>query len=107
MSASERLTVLLSRARDAFIMIGNAHTFSNARKGSQDWTKFFGLLKDGGQIYDGFPVKCERHPDRTALLRVPSDFDQQCPDGGCLEPWYVSPGSSTDVPSLTVFCIPN
>lgn len=87
MAAPERLNVLLSRARDALIMIGNADTFLNARKGSQNWKHFFALLKEGGNVYDGFPVKCERHPIQTAILTAPREFDEECPDGGCKEPW--------------------
>lgn len=68
MSAPERLNVLLSRTRDALIMIGNAETFINSRKGGKVWTQLFELLKVGRHIYDGFPVKCERHPVRIALL---------------------------------------
>lgn len=86
LSYPERLNVLLSRARNALILIGNATTFLEARKGKELWGKFLNLLKIDSHIYDGFPVKCERHQDRTSLLRSPKDFDQ-CPDGGCNEPW--------------------
>lgn len=47
MGAPERLNVLLSRARDALIMIGNAETFLNARKGKDIWVRFFDLLRRG------------------------------------------------------------
>lgn len=87
MSQAERLNVLLSRARDALILIGNPETFLKARKGKDIWTKFWGLLKDGGYVYDGFPVRCERHPETVSILRQPSHFDVECPDGGCKEPW--------------------
>ncbi|KAF8578762.1 P-loop containing nucleoside triphosphate hydrolase protein [Ramaria rubella] len=86
MYAPERLTVLLSRARNALIMLGNAHTFANARKGNDIWRKLFDLLKHKGHIYDGFPVRCERHTIQTALLKCSDDFEKECPDGGCLEP---------------------
>lgn len=86
MSSPERLNVLLSRARNALILIGNVTTFLEARKGKDLWRNFVKLLKDGSHIYDGFPVKCERHQDHTSFLRCPQDFDQ-CPDGGCNEPW--------------------
>ena len=89
MTSPERLNVLLSRARNALIMIGNAETFMSSRKGKDLWNRFMQLLKSGRHIYDGFPVKCERHLDRHALLRRPEDFDEHCPDGGCFEPWYV------------------
>ncbi|KAI5777897.1 P-loop containing nucleoside triphosphate hydrolase protein [Geopyxis carbonaria] len=86
MASPERLNVLISRARNALIMIGNARTFRDARSGRETWTKFFSLLSTAGQIHDGFPVECTRHPGRKALLAQPSDFDDSCPDGGCTEP---------------------
>lgn len=86
MSSPQRLNVLLSGARNALILIGNAITFLDARKGKELWREFISLLKGGSYIYDGFPVKCERHQDRISVLRCPKDFDQ-CPDGGCNEPW--------------------
>lgn len=82
MAAPERLNVLLSRARDGLIMIGNSETFMNARKGKEVWRKFFDHLKQNDHIYEGFPVKCEKHPDRAALLSSGEDFETQCPDGG-------------------------
>jgi hypothetical protein len=89
MFSPERLNVLLSRARDSLIMIGNAETFQGARKGKALWTKLINMLQAQGHFYDGLPVKCERHPKRTAVLRQPSDFETECPNGGCQEPWYV------------------
>lgn len=87
MFSPERLNVLLSRARNALIMLGNAETFMKARKGGELWKKLLGLLKDGKHIYDGMPVQCERHSDRMSTLKEPADFDEHCPDGGCTEPW--------------------
>jgi hypothetical protein len=87
MAQKERLNVLLSRARDALILIGNPDTFENARKGSDVWRNFIDHLRENGHVYEGFPVKCEKHPERTALLKAPSEFENNCPDGGCREPW--------------------
>ena len=101
MFAPERLNVLLSRARDALIMIGNAETFSTARKGGELWTQFFKMMRDDGHIYDGFPARCERHNGKTALLKRPEEFDDQCPDGGCTEPWYVCSSYRTCIFWLT------
>ncbi len=87
MFAPERLNVLLSRAKNALIMIGNSDTFTNSKKGNKLWQKLFDLLKGQKHIYDGLPVKCEQHPDRTALLSTELQFETLCPDGGCSEPW--------------------
>jgi hypothetical protein len=86
MDAPERLNVLLSRARDGLIMIGNSDTFINARKGKEVWRKLFDHLKENDRIFEGFPVKCEKHPDRFALLASAEDFETLCPDGGCNQP---------------------
>ncbi|OJA15476.1 hypothetical protein AZE42_06348 [Rhizopogon vesiculosus] len=85
MHSPERLNVLISRARDGFIFIGNSETFIKARKGKELWGKFFQLVKQGGYMYEGFPIKCDRHPDRTVLIKSASEFDVLCPDGGCTE----------------------
>ncbi|EPQ56100.1 P-loop containing nucleoside triphosphate hydrolase protein [Gloeophyllum trabeum ATCC 11539] len=86
MFSPERLTVLLSRARDAFIMIGNAKTFSASRKGGKIWSHLFDMLRHGSHMYSGLPAKCERHPDRHVLLCRPDDFEMECPEGGCPQP---------------------
>ncbi|KAK7464369.1 hypothetical protein VKT23_006536 [Stygiomarasmius scandens] len=86
MFAPERLNVLLSRARNALIMIGNSETFENAKKGKALWKQFFQLLRNRGHVYEGFPVKCERHPDRIGLACNEDQFDTEYPDGGCSEP---------------------
>ncbi|KIM42882.1 hypothetical protein M413DRAFT_26853 [Hebeloma cylindrosporum] len=84
MIAPERLNVLLSRARNGLIMIGNSNTFTRSRKGGALWQKFFAHIQS--HIYDGFPVRCEQHPGRKALLSSEVQFEQICPDGGCAEP---------------------
>ncbi|KAF8624034.1 hypothetical protein AX17_007240 [Amanita inopinata Kibby_2008] len=86
MFSPERVNVLLSRARNALIMIGNSDTFMHAKKGKELWSRLLELLRKDGHVYDGFPVKCERHPRRTALLKSPVDFNIEVPDGGCTEP---------------------
>jgi hypothetical protein len=86
LTAPERLNVLVSRARDGLIIIGNPETFLHSRRGHDLWSRFFDHLKEHGQIHDGLPVHCERHPDRKMLLGKPTDFDEECPDGGCKEP---------------------
>ncbi|KAJ7756428.1 P-loop containing nucleoside triphosphate hydrolase protein [Mycena maculata] len=86
MFSPERLNVLLSRARNSLIMIGNATTFQGARKGKALWTKLITMLQTNGHFYAGLPVHCERHPDHTAVLSRPVDFETECQDGGCQEP---------------------
>lgn len=98
MSAPERLNVLLSRAKCGIILLGNMNTFMSSKKGKETWVPFFQILKDNDSLHDGLPVKCEKHPDRIAFLANPEDFERNCPDGGCSEPWLVSP-------SLGISCL--
>jgi hypothetical protein len=86
LSSPERLNVLLSRARNALIIIGNSSTFKAAHTGRETWTKLFSLLEAGGHFYQGVPVKCENHPQNTTILQTPAEFAEKCPNGGCLEP---------------------
>ncbi|KAL4867788.1 P-loop containing nucleoside triphosphate hydrolase protein [Aspergillus spectabilis] len=86
MQAPQRLNVLLSRARDVSIMIGNSKTFIKSRKGKKGWKPFIDQLQTSGHLDDGLPVKCEQHPQRLAILQKSDDFDKLCPDGGCEEP---------------------
>ena len=89
MSSPERLNVLLSRARDGLIIIGNSETFLKSRSGKEIWTKFFDMIKRLGYFHEGLPVRCEQHNDVKNVLRLPGDFERVCPDGGCSEPWFV------------------
>jgi hypothetical protein len=89
MSEPQRLNVMLSRARIALIMIGNAETFMKSRKGQETWVPFLNHLSQNHHLYDGLPVKCERHPQKKALLKNQEDFQTECPDGGCDKPWQV------------------
>ena len=89
MFSPERLNVLLSRARVGMIMIGNADTFTKSRKGGELWTRLINMLRTNGHIYEGLPIRCDRHPDRTAMVKDPKQFEVDCPDGGCQEPWSV------------------
>ncbi|KAI6120180.1 P-loop containing nucleoside triphosphate hydrolase protein [Pisolithus croceorrhizus] len=67
MDSPERLNVLISRARNGLILIGNAATFECSKKGGKLWTDFLDLMRKGGYVFGGFPVngtmlKCNVHP---------------------------------------------
>lgn len=87
MSSPERLNVLLSRARDGLIIIGNSLTFKSSRTGQEMWKVFFQLIQERHSAFDGLPVKCQNHPANTALLRTPVEFEEKSPGGGCHERW--------------------
>lgn len=52
-----------------------------SKKGGELWTRFVRMLKDKSHIFDGFPVKCERHPRRVALLQTPEDLTESVQTG--------------------------
>lgn len=87
LAARERLNVLLSRARDCVVMFGNMETYMHSKKGKDTWVPFFESMKAKNHLYDGLPVKCEKHPETKFLLKAPEEFDKCCPNGGCAEPW--------------------
>ena len=89
MSSPERLNVLLSRARNGLIIIGNSETFLKSRSGKEIWSKFFDMIQQQGYFYEGLPVRCEQHDKVENVLKSPEDFERLCPDGGCSEPWFV------------------
>ena len=62
MSSPERLNVLISRARNGLILVGNSSTFERSRKGGQLWSQFFDLLRSGGYIYKGLPISARGIP---------------------------------------------
>ena len=85
----ERVNVLLSRAREAMILIGNRDTLeacSKNKDGRVLWGRIFQLLGQAGQIFKGFPVQCQRHADAVADLCSPQEFADKCPQGRCARP---------------------
>lgn len=82
MSSPERLNVLLTRARDALIVLGNRKTFLANRKNAAVWKQFFEILQRNGQIYDGLPITCENHPETLSTLKA-SELDFCYNGGGC------------------------
>ena len=87
MAEPQRLNVLLSRAKVALIIIGNAKTFKGSKKGKKTWIPFFEYIDEHHHLYDGLPVQCQQHPDKKATLKLKEDFLTECPDGGCDQPW--------------------
>eukprot|EP01031_Cornospumella_fuschlensis_P026332 gene26332-31809_t len=90
-STAERVNVLMSRARDGLILIGNSETYRKAasRRGREVWGNVFRVLDDQNAVYDGFPAKCTIHKS-VQLLKMPGDFDAMAPYGGCSMPCNAS-----------------
>ncbi|RKP19364.1 P-loop containing nucleoside triphosphate hydrolase protein, partial [Rozella allomycis CSF55] len=78
MKEPQRVNVLLSRARNGLVLIGNMNTFGK----SEIWRKLFDKLQKEGCIFKGFPLACEKHPNFYMQVTSAKDFP---PNGGCFK----------------------
>ncbi|KAL7522946.1 hypothetical protein ACHAWX_007679 [Stephanocyclus meneghinianus] len=84
----ERVNVMLSRARDCEIIIGNRATLEGAQgslcplKGGALWRKVFTHLDESKHFFNGLPTICQNHGTQR-ILTTPEDFKTFCQDGGC------------------------
>lgn len=85
---SERVNVMLSRARHGMIIIGNANTLTraNSSKGKEIWSTVINILQQQGSFFEGFPIQCPRHSSASDVLDSPEKFQESSPNGGCKEP---------------------
>lgn len=82
LSTSNRINVLLSRAKHGCYLIGNAETYKNVRM----WSEVIHLLKSNGNFGSSLELQCPRHPETPLLVSRPDDFATLSPDGGCILP---------------------
>ncbi|KAL1846495.1 hypothetical protein VTK73DRAFT_279 [Phialemonium thermophilum] len=78
---SNRINVLLSRARHGLFILGNAHTAAAVDM----WARVLRILKENkpGSFGTALELRCARHPEARLLVREPGDFARLAPDGGC------------------------
>ncbi|RPB23174.1 hypothetical protein L211DRAFT_787516 [Terfezia boudieri ATCC MYA-4762] len=81
LKTSNRINVLLSRARNGMYIIGNADT---ARPVSM-WSNVLTLLNREGNFGDALGLRCPRHVDKQIFVSTPDDFLRFSPEGGCDE----------------------
>lgn len=79
LNTSNRINVLLSRAKHGCYLIGNSETYSNVPM----WNKVLQLLKVGGNFGISLELKCPRHPSTPIVASHPDHFSTFSPDGGC------------------------
>lgn len=82
LKTSNRINVLLSRARHGMFIVGDAQTAATVPM----WNQVIGILREGGNIGPSLPLMCERHPDTDMSTSTPDHFSQFSPDGGCILP---------------------
>ncbi|KAL4785910.1 hypothetical protein BJX76DRAFT_366539 [Aspergillus varians] len=81
LKTSNRINVLLSRAKHGMYIIGNADTASCVPM----WSSVIRMLEDGGNIGPKLQLECSRHPQSRIYVSTPEGFLEQAPEGGCAE----------------------
>lgn len=79
---TNRINVLLSRARHGMYLFGNSKTYSRIPM----WTQVIEMLRANNSIGKVLALCCPRHPDTEILVRKPEDFTFLSPEGGCRKP---------------------
>ena len=82
LNTSNRINVLLSRAKNGMYIIGNSKTTQHVLM----WTQVLELLQMNGCFGEVLELAYERHPDDIMQVVVPDDFVRLAPDGGCVLP---------------------
>lgn len=79
LKTSNRINVLLSRAKHGMYIIGNSDTASSVAM----WAQVIEMLKRGGNFGPKLPLCCSQHPDTVIEVSSPDDFVRLSPEGGC------------------------
>ena len=81
LKTSNRINVLLSRARHGMYIIGNSDT----SRPIPMWAKVLSILEHSNSIGPSLALCCPRHKDTTIEVSTPDDFARFAPEGGCAE----------------------
>lgn len=79
LKTSNRINVLLSRARHGLDIIGNSDT---ARPVPM-WRQVLSILEHSGNIGPSLSLRCPRHKETAIEVPKPDDFVRLAPEGGC------------------------
>ncbi|KAL2814041.1 hypothetical protein BJX63DRAFT_393349 [Aspergillus granulosus] len=79
LKTSNRINVLLSRAKHGMYLIGNSKTYANVPM----WSNVLGMLRMADSIGPKFSLHCDRHSETDAMVATPEDFEILSPQGGC------------------------
>ncbi|KAK8064422.1 nf-x1 finger and helicase domain containing protein [Apiospora phragmitis] len=79
LSTSNRINVLLSRAKHGMYIIGNSETYGNVGM----WARVIDILGTNGNIGNQLELECPRHPGSSLLVSEADHFLQHSPEGGC------------------------
>jgi AAA domain len=76
---TNRINVLLSRAKNGMYLIGNSETYSKVPM----WEKVIEMLRATDSIGEKLALCCPRHKETELLVSTPEDFERKSPEGGC------------------------
>ncbi|OHW94282.1 nf-x1 finger and helicase domain [Colletotrichum incanum] len=79
LSTSNRINVLLSRAKHGMYVIGNSNTSSHVPM----WAQVIEILQNDGNFGKEVELQCPRHLETRSLVSHPEQFIEFSPDGGC------------------------
>ena len=79
LKTSNRINVLLSRARHGMYIIGNAHTARSVPM----WDQVITILEHDGNLGQALALCCPRHKETSIEVSKPDDFSVLSPEGGC------------------------
>lgn len=79
LKTSNRINVLLSRARHGMYIIGNSDTSRPVPM----WAKVLSILDRSNNVGPSLALCCPRHKETSIEVSVPDDFARLAPEGGC------------------------
>ncbi|KAK3639727.1 hypothetical protein LTR56_012304 [Elasticomyces elasticus] len=79
LKTSNRINVLLSRAKDGMYIIGDANTMQQVPM----WSEVIRMLEQDGCLGTALELCCPRHEDRPMSVDKPEDFIRLSPEAGC------------------------
>lgn len=79
LSTSNRINVLMSRAKHGCYILGNSETYRRV----PEWDQTIQLLQQHGNFGAALELQCPRHQDTSIRVKDPDQFAILSPDGGC------------------------
>jgi alpha-D-ribose 1-methylphosphonate 5-triphosphate synthase subunit PhnG len=79
LSTSNRINVLLSRARHGMYLIGDSTCYQSVSM----WDAVLQILRQNDCIGTALTLQCPRHVNTLMEVASPDDFLRQSPEGGC------------------------
>ena len=86
LKSSNRVNVLLSRAKHGLYIFGNVESLTRDMSPSNIWLKVLEIMRVSNLVGNRLPMQCSNHPSTFTQISQPSDFSVLVGDGGCTLP---------------------